>query len=57
LDEKLEAEIYRILRQKLATTTIISIGHRATLLDYHERHLEMTLGGDGLFSPQDRGVA
>ena len=57
LDEKLEAEIYRMLRQKLATTTIISIGHRATLLDYHERHLEMTLGGDGLFSPQDRGVA
>ena len=57
LDEMLEAEIYRMLRQKLGSTTIISIGHRSTLVDYHERHLEMILGDEGLFSPQDRGLA
>ena len=32
LDEKLEAEIYRMLTEVLPNTTIVSIGHRSTLI-------------------------
>jgi vitamin B12/bleomycin/antimicrobial peptide transport system ATP-binding/permease protein len=32
LDEKLEAEIYRMLSEVLPDTTIVSIGHRSTLI-------------------------
>src|SRR5207248_3164486 len=32
LDEDMQAEIYRMLHQELPQTTIISIGHRGTLI-------------------------
>ncbi len=54
LDEQLEGEIYRTLRERLPQTTIVSIGHRSTLLDYHDRHLEMAPGENGVFAPRDR---
>lgn len=57
LDEKLEGEIYRMLRERLPKTTIVSIGHRSTLLDYHDRHIEMQAGADGLFGPRDKVLA
>ncbi len=57
LDEKLEGEIYRMLSERLPKTTIISIGHRSTLLDYHDRHIEMAAGADGLFAPRDKVLA
>lgn len=57
LDEKLEAEIYRMLRERLPKTTVVSIGHRSTLLDFHDRHIEMQAGADGLFAPQDKVLA
>ena len=54
LDEKLEAEIYRILRQVLPNTTIVSIGHRSTLVKLHRRHIEMEPGQDGIFEPTQK---
>jgi putative ATP-binding cassette transporter len=54
LDEKLESEIYRMLRERLPATTIVSIGHRSTLLDHHDRQIVMEAGADGLFAPRDK---
>jgi putative ATP-binding cassette transporter len=51
LDEKLEAEIYRMLREVLPNTTIVSIGHRSTLIALHRRHIEMEPGQDGIYQP------
>ena len=51
LDEKLEAEIYRMLSEVLPNTTIVSIGHRSTLIALHRRHIEMEPSRDGVFEP------
>ena len=51
LDEKLEAEIYRMLSEVLPNTTIVSIGHRSTLIALHQRHIEMEPGETGIFEP------
>src|SRR5204863_4689858 len=51
LDEKLEAEIYRMLSEALPDTTIVSIGHRSTLIALHRRHIEMQPGQGGIFDP------
>jgi vitamin B12/bleomycin/antimicrobial peptide transport system ATP-binding/permease protein len=51
LDEKLESEVYRAIAEHLPNTTIISIGHRSTLLALHKRHLNMQPGADGLYTP------
>jgi putative ATP-binding cassette transporter len=52
LDERLEAEIYRIIAERLPGTTIVSIGHRATLDAFHRRHIALTPEGDH-FAPRD----
>ncbi|MCX7899664.1 MAG: ABC transporter ATP-binding protein/permease, partial [Methylocystis sp.] len=57
LDEKLEAEIYAMLRKRLPATTIVSIGHRSTLHAFHERRLEMEPDADGTFSPREKALA
>ena len=41
LDEPAEAALYRLLAQRLAGTTIVSIGHRSTLRAFHRRDLEL----------------
>lgn len=51
LDEKLEGEIYRMLKAELPDTTIVSIGHRSTLLDLHDERVELQPGDDGMFRP------
>jgi vitamin B12/bleomycin/antimicrobial peptide transport system ATP-binding/permease protein len=51
LDEDLEAEIYGMLSQVLADTTIVAIGHRARLIALHRRHIEMKPGEGGVFRP------
>ena len=51
LDEKLEAEIYCMLSEVLPNTTIVSIGHRSTLIALHRRHIEMEQGQRGIFEP------
>lgn len=47
LDEKTEAEIYQVLKQRLTETTIVSIGHRSTLHVFHERRIDVRKGQDG----------
>lgn len=41
LDEGNEAAAYGILKERLPDATLISIGHRASLRQWHERHLEL----------------
>jgi vitamin B12/bleomycin/antimicrobial peptide transport system ATP-binding/permease protein len=51
LDEKLEGEIYSVLREALPNTTITSIGHRSTLIAMHQRHIEMLPQSGGVSVP------
>ena len=51
LDEPLEAHIYATFRKRLPKTTVVSIGHRSSLIPYHEARVEMTRQADGTFSP------
>jgi vitamin B12/bleomycin/antimicrobial peptide transport system ATP-binding/permease protein len=46
LDEASEASLYRLLEEKLPTTTIVSIGHRSTLEAFHQRHVVLIPDGD-----------
>ena len=41
LDEASEAAVYRAIARELPRTTIVSIGHRATLAAFHTRGLMM----------------
>ncbi|MCK3658398.1 ABC transporter ATP-binding protein [Pasteurellaceae bacterium Pebbles2] len=41
MDEGLEDAMYRLLRQTLPHTTIISVGHRSTLNIHHQQQLEI----------------
>ena len=45
LDEASEARLYRLLEEKLPTTTIVSIGHRSTLEAFHQRHVVLIRDG------------
>jgi putative ATP-binding cassette transporter len=45
LDEAAEANVYRLLAERLPHTTVVSIGHRSTLAAFHDRRL--TLGREG----------
>jgi putative ATP-binding cassette transporter len=51
LDEPTEAEIYRVIKERLPNTTVVSIGHRSTLAAFHDRRMDMRPGEDGLSSP------
>jgi vitamin B12/bleomycin/antimicrobial peptide transport system ATP-binding/permease protein len=57
LDEDMQAEIYRMLNQELPQTTIVSIGHRGTLVALHRRHIRMEQGSDGIFVPTPQRAA
>ncbi len=41
LDEASEAQIYRAIAKKLPGTTMVSIGHSATLSAFHKRRIRM----------------
>ena len=41
LDEETEAKMYSLVGERLANTTIVSIGHRSTLNKYHELVLQL----------------
>jgi putative ATP-binding cassette transporter len=41
LDDGAEAAVYDALKQRLPTTTLVSIGHRPTLQKWHDRRLEL----------------
>ncbi len=53
LDEPLEEAVYEAIREVLPGTTIVSIGHRSSLIDNHDRRIEMRLGEDNLYSVAD----
>ena len=46
LDEGMEHAMYRLIRDKLPNTTIISVGHRSTLIPLHQQQLELRVDGD-----------
>jgi vitamin B12/bleomycin/antimicrobial peptide transport system ATP-binding/permease protein len=41
LDEKAEAALYVLLRRAPSRPTLVSIGHRSTLRDFHDRVLPL----------------
>lgn len=41
LDEDTEANMYRLLQERLQQTTVVSVGHRSTLNKYHELVLRL----------------
>ena len=47
VDEATEARLYRLVRERLAGTTVFSVGHRATLRPFHDRQLEVQPGTSG----------
>jgi vitamin B12/bleomycin/antimicrobial peptide transport system ATP-binding/permease protein len=53
LDEASEAQLYRLIEERLPDTTIVSIGHRSTLEAFHQRNVVIARDGDR-FALQDR---
>jgi putative ATP-binding cassette transporter len=51
LDEPSEAALYRLLEEKLPDTSVVSIGHRATLRSFHRRSTELARAGDHFALP------
>jgi putative ATP-binding cassette transporter len=50
MDEGMEADIYAALAAHLPETTIVSIGHRASLSQFHKRRIEMQPEETGAFT-------
>ena len=46
LDEPSEARLYRLLEERLSSTTLVSIGHRSTLEAFHNRNLTLVQSGE-----------
>lgn len=53
LDEPTEGEIYKVIKEKLPHTTVVSIGHRSTLTAYHDRRIDLRKTETGLSTPVD----
>ena len=49
LDAPSEERLYRLVKERLPDTTIVSIGHRPALAAYHKRKLELRPVGAGEF--------
>ncbi len=47
LDEDAESRLYHLLHERLKHATIVSIGHRSTLLAFHGRRIEVVGGAEG----------
>jgi vitamin B12/bleomycin/antimicrobial peptide transport system ATP-binding/permease protein len=47
VDEATEARLYRLVRERLAGTTVFSVGHRGTLRPFHARQLVVQPNGSG----------
>ncbi|MEO8442406.1 MAG: ATP-binding cassette domain-containing protein, partial [Betaproteobacteria bacterium] len=47
LDEETEGALYRLVQERLPHTAMISIGHRASLRQWHRRRLEIHPSGGG----------
>ena len=46
LDEASEQALYRLLKERLPATALISIGHRSTLFAFHRRRLVLERDGE-----------
>lgn len=46
LDESSEASLYKLLKDRLPATTMVSIGHRSTLEAFHQRGVTLARDGD-----------
>jgi putative ATP-binding cassette transporter len=53
LDEGLEAAVYKALHDALPQTTLVSIGHRSSLIAMHDRRIDLHKREDGLFTPRE----
>lgn len=53
LDEPLEGVIYRMIAEQLPATTVISIGHRSTLIPLHDRQIALQPGENGISVPKE----
>jgi vitamin B12/bleomycin/antimicrobial peptide transport system ATP-binding/permease protein len=47
LDEASEAALYKLLIERLPDSAIVSIGHRSSLNEFHERFFKLSPEGDG----------
>src|SRR6185437_5383655 len=56
LDEASEAALYRLLQERLPDTTVVSIGHRATLSAFHGRGVALVRDG-GVHRLREVGLA
>jgi len=56
LDEPLEAAVYAAIRENLPATSVVSIGHRSSLIGMHDRRIAMQQREDGRYSVQDVAV-
>jgi vitamin B12/bleomycin/antimicrobial peptide transport system ATP-binding/permease protein len=54
LDEATEAAVYAIIGEKLPDTTVVSIGHRSTLIAMHDRRIDLTADESGIFGLSDK---
>ena len=41
LDAKMEAHLYRLVKERLKGTAIVSIAHRPEVVEFHDRHLDI----------------
>jgi len=57
IDEASEAALYTLLEKQLASSTIVSIGHRATLQAFHGRSVALTRDDEGFALPERVGAA
>ena len=46
LDEPSETRLYRLIEEKLPSTTVVSIGHRSTLEAFHNRNAVLVRSGE-----------
>jgi vitamin B12/bleomycin/antimicrobial peptide transport system ATP-binding/permease protein len=46
MDEGLELMLYELIRAELPKTILVSVSHRATVEQFHSRHLELVGGGE-----------
>ena len=54
MDEGLEDTMYRLLKERLPHTTVISVGHRSTLQAFHQQQLMIL--GNGKWRFTDRNL-
>ena len=54
MDEGLEDSMYRLLKERLPHTTVISVGHRSTLQAFHQQQLMILGNGEWQFTDRNQ---